>query len=203
MFGRLGGALRDTLELPALVWRRSKHTEDDSRVANPHLRGLSISRCKQQVSSPLAWTELISACIPTCVPLPGCCSGDPLSGQVKKINALWASALGLQLFLLPELTRTKALEKPGCATRQKHQHFPLKLPLVIQTLQNHWSSCCTWCGATLKGHTAYRRACSSWLDFRKCISKAETVLFVTAARNVNESHPQHCACTNQLHRSKQ
>lgn len=90
--------------------------------------------------------------------------------------------------LLPELMHTEASEKPGCATRQKHQHFPLELPLVTQTLQNHWSSCCTCCGATLQGHAAYGRACSSWLDFCKCVSKAETALSQPLETSMNHTH---------------
>ena len=43
-----------------------------------------------RVGNPLAWTELSSACVPTCVPLPGCCFGASPVGEVTKINLLFA-----------------------------------------------------------------------------------------------------------------
>lgn len=49
---RLGGTLSDLLELPALLWRGSKH---DGEV---HLHEPLINRSKQKISNPLAWTKL-------------------------------------------------------------------------------------------------------------------------------------------------
>lgn len=39
----------------------------------------------------------------------------------------------------------KAFRKTRMRYKETHQHFPLKPLLVIQTLQNCWSSYCTWC----------------------------------------------------------
>lgn len=38
----------------------------------------------------LAWIELCGACVPACVPLLSWCSGDPLVGEVMKINLPFA-----------------------------------------------------------------------------------------------------------------
>ena len=39
---------------------------------------------------PLAWTELRGACVPACVPLHGCCFGDPPVGEVTTISLVFA-----------------------------------------------------------------------------------------------------------------
>ena len=75
------------LELPALLWERSKHS------GKLCLRKSLIYRRKQQVhnlSLSLARTELCGACVPACVPLSGCCLGDPPVCEVTRINLLFA-----------------------------------------------------------------------------------------------------------------
>jgi len=64
--------------------------KDESTVVNYACANPWYTGGNSQFGGPPARTELRSACVPACVPLPWCCFRDPLVREVTKINLLFA-----------------------------------------------------------------------------------------------------------------
>lgn len=122
-----------------------KHGWDPCPAASKTKQSGKLCLCKplqySRLGDPLAWTELCSVCIPTCMSLPRCCFRAPLVGQVMRINLLLHFICGFVVVPASCLCQLTQEAKPRIVIINNHNTTCASSSCSSTFLLHSWAAC--------------------------------------------------------------